>query len=516
MERRTFVGVGAAMVIGASRGWSADGKPGPIVETGLGKVRGLTFGKVHAFRGIRYGASTAGVNRFLHAVRLEPWTEVQDVYEYGQEAPQPHPHTEIPEVRATIPEHQVGEDCLRLNVWTTSMRGRRPVMVWFHGGGFASGNGGYTIYDGSNLAERRDVVAVSVNHRLNSFGFTDLSAFGGGVNVGMTDCVKALQWVHDNIAQFGGDPNNVTIYGQSGGGAKVSTLLAMPAAVGLYHKAIIQSGSYLRGVSKEDAVKSTETFMAKLGAKSLADLQKLSMDQLIAATSGTPGLRLTPVVDEGTLFTDPFNGSAPTKAGNVPVLLGTTETEVTFFPTTGLDPIDDAQLLARVKTAVAGSSDAQAKDLIDVYRKGRPGVSNIDVALIVESDTRFRPGVTTIAELKSAQPAPVYMYYFKWRTPVRDGKLKSLHCIEIPFATSNVDNAQSMTGTGKDRYALEDRVSGAWAAFAHNGDPNAKGLPKWPKFDTSTRATMVFDKECKVVNDPNGAERKALAELRRA
>jgi para-nitrobenzyl esterase len=520
MNRRTFVGASAALLLGASKGWSTEGKPGPIVETGLGKVRGLTFGKVHAFRGMRYGASTAGANRFMAAVRIAAWTGVQEAYEYGQEAPQPHPHTEIPEVRATIPEHQVGEDCLRINVWTTSTSGKRPVMVWFHGGGFASGNGGYTIYDGTNLAGRRDVVAVSINHRLNSFGFTDLSAFGGATNVGMTDCVKALQWVHDNIAQFGGDPTNVTIYGQSGGGAKVSTLLAMPAAVGLFHKAIIQSGSYLTGVSKADSAKSTETFMAKVGAKSLTDLQKLSMEQLIAATSSTQGLRLTPVVDGGTLFANPFMGSAPSISAGIPVLLGTTETEVTFFPNTGLDPIDDAQLLTRVKAAVAGSvvsslNDAQAKDLIDVYRKGRPGVSNIDVALIVESDTRFRPGVLTEAELKAAQSAPVYMYYFKWRTPVRDGKLKSLHTLEIPFATSNVDNGQSMTGTGKDRYALEDKVSGAWAAFAHSGNPNTKGLPNWPKFDATTRATMVLDNECKVVNDPNGAERKALASLRR-
>lgn len=515
MNRRTFVGASAAVLIGASRAWSADGKPGPIVDTGLGKVRGLTFGKVHAFRGLRYGAPTSGVNRFMHAVRLDPWTGVMEAYDYGQEAPQPHPHTEIPEVRATIPEHQVGEDCLRLNVWTTSASGKRPVMVWFHGGGFASGNGGYTIYDGSNLAARRDVVAVSVNHRLNSFGFTDLSAFGGGSNVGMTDCVKALQWVHDNIAQFGGDPTNVTIYGQSGGGAKVSTLLAMPAAEGLFHKAIIQSGSYLTGVSKADAEKSTATFMAKVGAKSLADLQRLTMEQLIEATSSIPGLRLTPVVDGGTLFVNPFSGSAPANSAGVPVLLGTTETEVTFFPATGLDPIDDAQLLTRVKTAVAGASDAQARDLIAVYRTGRPKVSNIDLALIVESDVRFRPGVTTEAELKSAQSSPVYMYYFTWRTPVRDGKLKSLHTIDIPFATSTVDQAPSMTGTGKDRHALEDRVSGAWAAFAHSGNPNTKGLPNWPKFDAGTRATMILDNECRVVNDPNGVERKALASLRR-
>jgi para-nitrobenzyl esterase len=197
------------------------------------------------------------------------------------------------------------------------------------------------------------------------------------------------------------------------------------------------------------------------------------------------------------------------------VLLGTVETEVTFFPNTQMDPIDDAALLARVKQS-SRADDAQAKHLIDLYRKGRPGVSNIDVALILESDLRFRPGVVTEAELKSAQKAPVYMYYFTWRSPVHDGKLKTFHTLEIPFVTDNVDNGKSMTGTGQDRYPLQDKMSAAWAAFARTGNPNHKGLPNWPKFNTTQRATMIFNNECKVVNDPNGEERKGLAALRSA
>jgi para-nitrobenzyl esterase len=513
MNRRTFVQLSSAALL-ANRAWGADAKPGATVETTLGKIRGLAVGKVQAFKGIRYGADTAGSRRFLAPVKPAPWTGVLDTFEWGPEAPQVSPHGEIAEVLATIPQTPMSEDCLRLNVWTQSTSGRRPVMVWLHGGGFTSGNGSYTIYDGTNLARRQDVVMVTINHRLNSFGFTYLD--GQAANVGMLDAIAALEWVRDNISRFGGDPGNVTIFGQSGGGAKVSTLLAMPGAQGLFHRAIIQSGSNLVGVAKADAIKSTEIFMAKVGAKSLADLQKLSMAQLIAATNTTQGLRTSPVVDGVTLPGGPFSPAAPAISANIPVLLGTTETEVTFFPNQPIDPIDDAQLLARTKAALPGSTDAQAKDIIDLYRKGRPGVSSIDIALILESDTRFRPGVVTQAELKSAQPAPVYLYYFTWRTPVHEGKLKSLHTLDIPFATANVQEAPSMTGTGKDRLPLEEKMSAAWAAFARTGNPNHKGLPTWPKFDTTTRATMILANECKVVNDPNGAERKAVAALRRA
>jgi para-nitrobenzyl esterase len=499
----------------------AEPKSGAIIDTSAGKIRGLVIDKVNAFKGIPYGASTAGDRRFLPPVKSEGWTGIRDTITWGPEAPQVSPHTEIPEVRATIPGTGMSEDCLRLNVWSRELgAGRRlPVMLWLHGGGFASGNGSYSIYDGTNLAKKRCVVTVTINHRLNSFGFLHLPEIGGAKfaqasNVGMLDAIAALQWVHDNIANFGGDPNNVTIYGQSGGAGKVSTLLAMPGAKGLFHRAIIQSGSNLKGVPADDATKSARALMAKLNVKTADDLQQVPMDQLIRATSATQGLRLAPVLGPS-LPRDPFSPDAPAMSADVPVLLGTVETEVTFFPNTQMDPIDDAALLVRVKTA-ARADDAQAKHLIDLYRQGRPGVSNIDVALILESDTRFRPGVVTEAELKSAQKAPVYMYYFTWRSPVRDGKLKTFHTLEIPFVTDNVDNAPSMTGMGQDRYGLQDKMSAAWTAFARTGNPNHKGLPNWPKFDTAQRATMIFNNECKVVNDPNGEERKALAALQRA
>jgi len=526
MNRRKFLAHGTAaagfFAGGITKSFGAETKAGATVDTSVGKIRGLVINKVNAFKGIPYGASTAGNRRFLPPVKPAAWTGIKDTLTWGPEAPQVSPHTEIPEVRATIPSTGMSEDCLLLNVWTNGLgrNDKRPVMVWLHGGGFTSGNGSYTIYDGTNLAKKRDVVAVTINHRLNSFGFLHLASIGSdrfaqASNVGMLDAIAALQWVRENIANFGGDPNNVTIYGQSGGAGKVSTLLAMPGAKGLFHRAIIESGSNLRAVSPDDAIKSSQALMATLNVKTVDDLQKVPMEQLIQATTATRGLRLAPVLDGWSLPRDPFWPDAPSMSADIPVLLGTVETEVTFFPATPLDPIDDAALLTRVKQA-ARTDDAQAKHLIDLYRQGRPGVSDIDLALILESDLRFRPGVVAEAELKAAQKAPVYMYYFTWRSPVRDGKLKTFHTLEIPFVTENVDNAQSMTGMGEDRYALSDKMSAAWTSFARTGNPNHKSLPSWPKFDDAQRATMIFNNECKVVNDPNGAERKALAALRPA
>jgi para-nitrobenzyl esterase len=517
MNRRKFLGqtaIAAGVATGiASRTFAQSSTP--VVETTYGKIRGRVINKVNAFQGIPYGGPTSGANRFMPATKPKAWTSVLDTVEWGLEAPQ-GPHTEIPEVAATIPPQGITEDCLRLNVWTTTLNSnaKRPVMVWLHGGGFASGSGSYTIYNGANMARQHDVVMLTINHRLNSFGFLYLPEIGAS-NAGILDVVTALEWVRDNIEKFGGDPKNVTIMGQSGGAGKVSTLMAMPSARGLFHRAIIQSGANLAGITKADATKNAQALMTKLGVKSAEELQRVPMDALVQATLNTQGLTWGPVVDERTLPRAPFEPTAPEFSADIPVLIGTTEYEITFFPNTKYDALDDAALHAAFKQTTRAVADTDVDKLIATYKKGRPGLTNLDYSLILASDN-FRGRVVTQAERKAAQKAPVYFYYFTWQSPVRNKLLKSFHTVEIPFVLANVDEGKTMVGTEQNRYPLQDRMSTAWAAFARSGNPNHKGLPNWPKFDTKTRPTMVFDNTCKVVNDPAGAERLALESIRRA
>jgi para-nitrobenzyl esterase len=517
MDRRKFLGQ-TAIAAGVAAGLAQTAfsqSSTPVVETTYGKIRGRVINKVNAFQGIPYGGSTSGANRFMPATKPKAWTSILDTVEWGPEAPQ-GPHTEIPEVAATIPPTGISEDCLRLNVWTTTLSrtAKRPVMVWLHGGGFASGSGSYTIYNGANMARQHDVVMLTINHRLNSFGFLYLPEIGAS-NAGILDVVTALEWVRDNIEKFGGDPKNVTIMGQSGGAGKVSTLMAMPSAKGLFHRAIVQSGANLAGITPADATKNAQAVMSKLGVKTPADLQKVPMDALVQATLTTQGVAWGPVVDGKTLPGGPFDPTAPEISADIPVLIGTTEYEITFFPNTKYDALDDAALRAAFKQTTRAASDADVEKLVATYKKGRPGLSNLDYSLILASDN-FRGRVITQAERKAAQKAPVYLYYFTWQSPVRNRQLKSFHTVEIPFVLANVDEGKTMTGTEQNRYALQDRMSTAWAAFARTGNPNHKGLPNWPAFETKARPTMVFDNTCKLVNDPAGAERLALESIRRA
>jgi para-nitrobenzyl esterase len=532
LDRRTFVGAASvALVTGAmlknmslslAQGSSSTASA-PLIETRTGKLRGAQQGSVAYFKGVHYGASTTGERRFMPPQKVEPWSGVRDATQLGLRSPQLASGV-IPEVDAVDVKEPMGEDCLCLNIWTSlgSHARRRPVMVWLHGGGFTSGSGGARIYDGTNLAARHDVVVVTVNHRLNAFGFLFLPDVGGAKyaqasNVGMLDIVQALEWVRDNIAAFGGDPGNVTIFGQSGGGSKVSTLMAMPAARGLFHRAIVQSGSSIKGVSREAANKSTAAFLAKLdiAPNEVDKLQSLTMQQLLAAQSGggligNPALRFAPVVDGSALPTDPFDPVAPAISAHVPLLVGSTQDEAGFFPGTALDPIDESALAPRVKQSLH-ASDAQTAAVIAAYRKDQPGISPIDIAIEVASDLFAWKNALTQAERKSAQHgAQVYMYYFTWKSPVREGKLRAFHTLDIPFAFDNVDLGRSMTGTGHDRYALQNRMSSAWVAFARTGNPNTPSLPHWPAYDSDQRATMILDNECRLVNDPRPDDREAL------
>ena len=530
MNRRDFIGYSAAL----GAGLALDGlfesaaaqplTPSSTVKTSLGAIRGYVDNGVQVFKGVPYAATTAGANRFMPPQKRQPWTAVREATQWGGRPPQ-IVGGEPTEMLPADPREAQGEDCLVLNIWTPNpSTGRRPVMVWLHGGGYRSGSGSYSIYEGRELARKHDVVAITVNHRLNALGFLYLSHLGGkwasASNVGMLDIVAALEWVRDNIAAFGGDPGNVTIFGQSGGAGKVSTLMAMPAAKGLFHRAIAQSGAALTATPAEQAVKATDQLLQllKIGPGQLDQLQTIPLTRITEAlaTEGAPLAAYVPVLDGKSLPVHPFDPAAPAQSAGVPFLTGTTATETTFFTTDDqLMPIDGAALRQRVRTMLK-VNDADADRMIALYRKNQPGRENIDVFLRMDTDnSRFRLSVDTQAERKAAQRgAPVYLYRFEYYSPVRQGRLKSMHCMEIPFVFDNLEAGKIYTGISPAAQRIADRMSAAWVAFARTGNPSHRGIPQWPAFDSTRRATMVFGDEAKVVNDPGGEERLALKAIR--
>jgi para-nitrobenzyl esterase len=534
MNRRSFLGYGAAATsaVLANGLWlpaSAQdvrgaGMTSPIATT-TGRVRGLVRYGVNQFYGIPYAASTAGRNRFMPPQKAMPWTGVRDCVQVGNRSPQDSDGP-ISEVYSLDRREPMGEDCLNLNVFTPGLGGgNRPVMVWLHGGGYAGGSGNWLLYDGTNLARKEDVVVVAVTHRLNLFGFLYLADLGAGDawarsgNVGMQDIVAALTWVKENIAAFGGNAGNVTIFGQSGGGGKVTTLMAMPSARGLFHRAIAQSGSTLRGATRQNATAAAEKFLAKVGVQKtqLDRLQQIPWQQLQQSFYSQPaiqGLGGGPVVDGSSLPHDPWSPAAPEESATVPLMMGSVETENAWIDPPPPLEMSEADMMTRVRRIVR-NDDARAQELVALYRRVHPGISNTDVYLIMDADNTRRANAQTLGELKSEQgKAASYLYYFTWRSPVHKGQMKAYHTLDIPFAFYNIDIAGSMTGAGNDRYALAHRMSAAWAAFARHGNPNHPDIPNWPAFNATDRATMIWGNECRVVNDPNREERLALKAMR--
>jgi para-nitrobenzyl esterase len=493
-----------------------------VVDTTEGKVRGVVSNGVQVYRGIPYAASTAGANRFMPPRKAEAWTGVRDAFQNGHSSPQvaPAPGAIGWGLRGSAAQ---GEDCLVLNVFTNGVNDgrKRPVMMWIHGGGYTYGSGSSLGYDGANLARTGDVVVVCINHRLNIVGHLYLGAagpeFADSGNVGMLDIVASLQWVRENIARFGGDPGNVTIFGQSGGGGKVSTLLAMPSAKGLFHKAIVESGSTLKQMTKDDAQKTTDRVMAALGLKTTqaAEAQKVPIQKLLAAmggggaAAGGGGMRFGPVVDGHALPRDPFDPDAPEVSADVPMIIGTTETEGSYFAPPELLSLDEAAVRSRLRERLGNHGDR----IFDLFRKSRPAATPSEIYFTISA---FPSNAHLQAERKAAQKkAAAFLYQIRWRTPVEGGRRLSPHCIEIPFAMQNHWQLPEMVGTGPELQPLADKVSGAWLAFARTGNPSHPGIPKWPAYTATDRPTMHMDNEWRVVNDPDGAERLALAPLPR-
>ena len=535
IRRREFVKsslVGAATLASPlARTLLAADSSSPIVATKYGKVLGASVDGVCIFKGIHYGANPEGPGRFLPAAPPQSWSETALALHYGNLAPQNISSATGSDIRVAMGDifgpGKASENCLVLNVWTPSVtRGRRPVMVWLHGGGYTGGSDGAPTYDGTNLARKQDVVVVGINHRLNVFGYLYLGKlsekYADSGNVGMLDCVLALQWVRDQIAHFGGDPNNVTIFGESGGGGKVSVLMAMPPAEDLFHKAIVESGSTLRVSTPDEADAAARKYLAqlKISAERVDDLQKVPMDDMLAALKAMTGphsIRLGPVVDGRSLPRQPFDPDAPAQSAKIPMIIGTNGTESTALLGIG-DPsaftLSEADMRAKLKSYLHLNDDPQLDTLLAVYKKDRPDATPSDIYFAVTTDRMMRINAISQAERKAAQgAAPAYMYIFDWRSPVLGGKLRSPHGIELAFVFDNTDKTTGMNGTGADLAPLAAKMSAAWAAFARTGNPHHAGLPHWPTYDTTTRATMLFNDECQVANDPGHEERLAMSAL---
>lgn len=503
-----------------------------VANTQYGKVRGYILRDIYQFKGIPYGAPTSGANRFMPPQKPEPWEGVKNTLNYGDMAPQAITYDKGPESTGGFVDNwnffKSSEDCLRLNVWTPGLdTKKRPVLVWFHGGGFFNGSAiEQDGYGGESLARYGDVVVCSVNHRLNAFGFTDLAKVGGekykhSGNVGMLDLVASLQWIHDNIANFGGDPGNVTVIGQSGGGSKVSYIASMPAAKGLVHKGVALSGNTTSATSKEYAEALGEFILQEAGLKpseidklqempweeyyELANAASSKFNKIYSGTIGRGGF--SPVGDgidipEGTLY-NPEDSSLP----DIPMLYCTVKQEQN--PDRNNPELEDITFDGVVEQ-LSGRYGENTRKVVEAYAKVFPECRPIEIWALL---TGVRTNVVRSANVKSGQNSPVYMAWFGWQPPLFDGRMRSFHCIDICFWLHNTDVMLTHTGGGARPRALSDKMSDALLAFMRTGNPNCKSMPFWPEYTPENGEVMVLDDVCQVQNDPDREARLVIENL---
>jgi para-nitrobenzyl esterase len=508
-----------------------------VAKTQYGRLRGFVDGGVLTFKGVPYGASTAGENRWLPAKPPVAWTDEYPALTYGANCPQTlHPWTSIEQTFLfDWDDGWQSEDMLKLNIWTPSLTGKRPVMFYMHGGGFSFGSA-YELpsHDGAQMARRHDVVQVSVNHRLNILGFFDAAEIGGSAyehsaNVGMTDLVAALKWVQENIENFGGDPDRVMIYGQSGGGSKVTTLMGMPSAVGLIHRAAAQSGGGGNIPSRDQQTELARQTMKELGLapNDMGSLQKMDWARLFAAGNaaaakinppgrpmfgpgapGTPRVGWSPCVDGNLIKMRSFFDAAPEVSKNVPMLIGSVSEEGNQMSSRPTEEEWHAHLVKtyggeKANTIVAALKKAYPHKKIQTLSymcSGAPGLNGLSM----------RNNVVKMARLKhDLQAAPAYAYYFTWQTSMLDGVPGAWHTADLQFCFDNTKRCEQGTGNTPEAQALAKKMASSWAAFAATGNPSIPGL-KWEPTNPDTNWAMIWDNECRMVDDPEAEARKII------
>jgi para-nitrobenzyl esterase len=510
--------VGAAAVSGLSPlAWSAHSSSSTIATTEAGKIRGLVNQGIHSFKGVRYGADTAA-RRFMPALAPTSWNKTLDAIEYGAASPQ-----------SGKEEEATSEDCLFLNIWTPGLRdgAKRPVMFYIHGGAYSHGSGSSPMYDGTRLCRRGDVVVVTVNHRLNAFGYLYLARLGGphfadSGNAGMLDLVMGLRWVRDNIAEFGGDPNRVMLFGQSGGGAKIATLMAMPVARGLFHRAATMSGQQVTASGPLNATNRAHAFLdaLKLSPDRIEEVRNLPRESVIEAMAATDpvigkgSLYFGPVLDERWLQQHPFYPDAPAISAHVPMIIGNTHDETRLL-IGGSDAAAFSMGWEQLPAKLAANMrvDITPEVVVAAYREMYPQYSPSDVFFAATTAARSWRGAIIEVEARASQGSPAYAYELDWKSPIEGGKWGAPHTLDIPLVFDNIDKKGSLTGTSADAQKVADQMSEAFIAFAKTGSPNTAAIPQWDPYQLPKRQTMVFDVQSQLASDPRGKERELFAKV---